>query len=256
MSPTLVTDLWRVSTVTAIALVSAAVGVRLATAPRAGRFLVPFGAGLLMGMAAFGVWPEMAGTIGWLSGSALLALGFGLLWFVDRYVHPVCPSCSHSHDHGACTVSLHGFALPLVAAAVLHSLMDGMAVASSRGEGPGQLGWGVFLAVAVHKIPEGLAYGAILRVASRSRLTALGWCAVAQAPTIVGGALESVLASHLGHLWTILPLALAGGSFLYLGFHAVHNEFKRSGAVPAFAPALTGAAGAAILQQSVRVFFG
>ncbi len=252
----LVTDLLLVSTVTAIALVSASFGVWLATAPRAGRFLVPFGAGLLMGMAAFGVWPEMAEKTGWLSGLAVLALGFGLLWFVDRFVHPVCPSCSHTHDHGTCSVTLHGFALPLVAAAILHSFMDGLAVAASHGEAEAGLAWGVFTAVAVHKIPEGLAYGAILRAAVRSRFSALAWCAVAQAPTIVGGAVESLLASRLGQQWMIFPLALAGGSFLYLGFHAVHSEFKRRGAFPALAPALSGAAGAAILQQSLRVFLG
>jgi zinc transporter ZupT len=239
-----------------VALMSAAAGVWLAAAPRAGRFLVPFAAGLLAGMAAFGLWPEMAASIGWMSGLALLGAGFGLLWFVDRFVYPVCPSCSHSHDHGACAVSLHGFALPLVAAAVLHSFMDGLAVAASRREGPGGLGWGVFLAVAIHKIPEGLAYGAILRASLRSRLAALGWCAVAQAPTIAGGALESIMAAHLGRHWGLIPLALAGGSFLYLGFHAVHGDVKRRGPVPALAPALAGLAGAALLQHSVRVLAG
>jgi zinc transporter ZupT len=253
---TLVTDLLLVSAVTAIAIASAAVGVRLAAGQRTGRFLVPFGAGLLIGMAMFGVWPEMAEGIGWRNGSALLLLGFALLWFVDRYVHPVCPSCSHSHDHNACTVSLHGFALPLVAAAVLHSFMDGLAVAASRRDDASGLGWGVFLAVAVHKIPEGLAYGAILRAALGSRLSALGWCAVAQAPTVAGGALEFYLAAHLGRNWGLIPLALAGGSFLYLGYHAVHSEFRRRGPAPAFVPAVAGAAGAALLQQGFRFLAG
>jgi zinc transporter ZupT len=245
MPPNWQMDVLLATAVTAIALLSAALGASLATAPRAGRFLVPFGAGLLMGMALFGVWPEMAENAGWLGGAIVLALGFGLLWFVDRFVHPVCPSCSHSHNHGACSVTLHGFALPLVAAAVLHSFMDGLAVAASRRDGPAGLGWGVFLAVAIHKIPEGLAYGAIMRAAVRSRWAALGWCAVAQAPTIAGGALESLIVAHLGVRWVIAPLALAGGSFLYLGFHAVHNDFKRRGAFPAFAPAIIGLAGSA-----------
>jgi zinc transporter ZupT len=256
MPPTWHMDVLLATTVTLVALVSAAAGVWLATAPRAGRFLVPFGAGLLMGMAVFGVWPELTESAGWLGGAAVLALGFGLLWFVDRFVHPVCPSCSHSHSHASCSVTLHGFALPLVAAAVLHSFMDGMAVAASRQEGPAGLGWGVFLAVAIHKIPEGLAYGAILRAAVRARWSALGWCAVAQAPTIAGGALESLIAANLGVGWVIAPLALAGGSFLYLGLHAVHNDFKQRGAAAAFAPAVMGLAGAALLQPSLHMLIG
>jgi zinc transporter ZupT len=255
LSAALFTEVVLVSSVTAIALVSAAFGVWLVTAPRAGRALVPFGAGLLVGMAAFGVWPEMAELVGWLGGLAVLLLGFALLWFVDRYIHPVCPSCSATHDHGACSVTLHGFALPLVAAATLHSLMDGLAIGASRREGPEGLAWGVFLAVAVHKIPEGLAYGAILRAALRSRVSALAWCAVAQAPTILGGLLESVMAAHLGARWMAYPLALVGGSFLYLGFHAVHSESKRRGMAPVFGPALTGAAGAAVLLQGLRLLF-
>ncbi|HSW51529.1 MAG TPA: ZIP family metal transporter [Bryobacteraceae bacterium] len=245
MSPDLQMDVLLALAVTAIALVSAAAGVWLAAGPRAGRFLVPFAAGLLMGMALFGVWPEMAESAGPAGGAAILALGFGLLWFVDRFVHPVCPSCSHTHNHGSCAVTLHGFALPLVIAAVLHSFMDGLAVAASRQEGPAGLGWGVFLAVAIHKIPEGLAYGTILRAAVNSRWAALGWCAVAQAPTVVGGALESLVAANLGSVWVVAPLALAGGSFLYLGLHAVHNDYKQRGALAALAPAIIGLAGSA-----------
>jgi len=248
-------DVVLASAVTAIALASAAVGVWLAAAPRAGRVLVPFGAGLLMGMAAFGVMPEMAERLGWGAGVAVLLAGIGLLWLFDRYVHPICPSCSHSHNHAACSVTLHGFALPLVAAAVLHSFMDGMAVAASRREGPAGLGLGVLLAVAVHKIPEGLAYGAILRAALGSRLSALTLCAAAQAPTIIGGALESVIATRFGTQWVVYPLALVGGSFLYLGFHAVHGEYRREGWMPALGPALTGAAGAAAVLQGLHVLF-
>jgi zinc transporter ZupT len=255
LSTALSTEVVLVSSVTAIALVSAAFGVWFATGPRAGRALVPFGAGLLMGMAAFGVAPELAEGLGWPRGLALLLLGFALLWVFDRYVHPVCPSCSPTHDHGACSVALHGFALPLVAAAVLHSFMDGLAVGASRREGPDGLLLGMFLAVALHKIPEGLAYGAILRAALPSRLSAFAWCAVAQAPTIVGGLLESAMISRFGAHWMAYPLALVGGSFLYLGFHAVHNEFRRRGMLPSFGPALTGAAGAAAVLQGLHFLF-
>jgi hypothetical protein len=43
-------------------------------------------------------------------------------------------------------------------------------------------------------------------------------------------------------------LAVAGGSFLYLGAHAVHGEWRRSGIGPTFVPALTGVAGPSVLR--------
>jgi hypothetical protein len=47
-------------------------------------------------------------------------------------------------------------------------------------------------------------------------------------------------------------LAIAAGSFLYLGGHAVHGELQRSGAGMAFVPALTGVAGSSMLRFFVR----
>ena len=251
----LITDAGLAASVTAIALISAAVGMRLTASPRTGRVLVPFGAGLLMGMALFGILPELSQALGWAAGLGALSLGFVLLWAVNRYIYPVCPSCSAAHDHGTCAVSLHGFALPLGGGRpVLHSLMDGLAVGAAHDEGQGRLAWGVFLGIAIHKIPEGLAYGTILRAALRSRISALGWCAVAQAPTIVGAMIESLATYQFGVGWLIILLGFAGGSFLFLGYHAIHNEWRRRGILPAFGPALTGAAGAAFLQEGMKVF--
>lgn len=216
------------------------------------RWLVSFSAGILVGITSFGVLPELAGHIGTAGGLVLLALGFGLLWMVNRYVYAVCPSCAHTHDHDACAVSLHGFATPLIVAGCLHSFMDGFGMAAAQRTGG--MATAVVLGVLLHKIPEGLAYGAILRAALRSRLSTLLWCAAVQAPTLAGGLAESMLEPRLSAGWGGVPLALAGGSFLFLGVHALHSEWKRRGASHAFAPALTGAAGAAVLQQGLRLF--
>lgn len=227
---------------TAIAVGSAAAGVRLTSAPAVSRRVVPFSGGLLVGIALCWVTPELAGAMGWAAGLAWLAAGSALLWTVDRYVHPVCPTCSHSHDHDACLTRLHGFAPPLVIAFALHSFLDGWALGAA-GEDPA-LGLPFVVGLAVHKIPEGLALGVILRAALNSRLAALAWAAAAQAGTLVGGAVESAVAVHLNRHWMTVLLALAGGSFLYLGAHAVHGEWRRRGR-PAFLPALGGVMAAA-----------
>ncbi len=230
---------------TAVAVASAAVGVWLTSMPALSRRVVPLSGGLLVGISLCWVMPELAGQMGWPAGVAWVAAGSGLLWAIDRYVHPVCPTCSHTHDHDTCMTRLHGFATPMVVAFAMHSLLDGWAIAASS-EDP-NLGLPFVLGLAVHKIPEGLALGVILRAALNSRIGAVAWAAAAQAATIAGGAAEFAVAQHLGKHWMSVLLALAGGSFLYLGGHAVHGEWRRRGR-PAFVPALAGAIGAAAFQ--------
>jgi len=108
------------------------------------------------------------------------------------------------------------------------------------------------LAVALHKIPEGIALGGILRASVRSRTAAAAWCVLAEGATAVGGAAGLVMAPHLGSRWITYPLGIAAGWLFYLGFHAVHEEWKRRGAAPAFVSAATGVAGAALVQRGIE----
>jgi zinc transporter ZupT len=235
---------------TAVATGSAALGASsLIGSPRR---IVPFSGGLLAGIAAFAVFPELAEQHTWGGAAALLAAGVALMWAFGRYVYPVCPSCSHTHDHAHCETTLHGFAFPLVAAASLHAFLDGLGIAASQ-QDTGGAGAVVLAGVLLHKVPEGIALGLMLRAAMKSRWAAFGWAAAAEAATFAGALLESMLTAGFGSSWVSYALALAGGSFLYLGFHAVHGDWRRRGA-PAFMPALTGAAGAAALQHGLRLF--
>jgi hypothetical protein len=74
-------------------------------------------------------------------------------------------------------------------------------------------------------------------------------CAVAQAPMLAGGLLEAIFAPFMNGFWMAVLAGLAAGSFLYLGFHAVHAEWKRKRAIPAFVAASAGAALAAIIER-------
>ena len=218
------------------------------------RRALPFSAGVLVGIAGFWILPELSHQFGWPGAFAAMAGGVGILWLIDHYIYPVCPSCSHTHDHDHCATELHGFATPLLAAAAFHSLLDGTAIAASARLGDTQFSTALMAALAFHKIPEGIAFGVILHSALRSRRTAMLAVTLAEAGTIVGGLLETIFAPHLGAGWVNMLLAVAGGSFLYLGWHAVHNEWKRNGAVTAFAPAAAGALAAAILQHGVQLY--
>ena len=61
------------------------------------------------------------------------------------------------------------------------------------------------------------------------------------------------MAPHLGSKWVTYPLGIAAGWLFYLGSHAVHEEWKRRGAAPAFVSAAAGVAGAALAQRGIAM---
>lgn len=233
---------------TAVGVSGSAIGLWLTGLRRRARFVVPLSAGVLLGVVGFGLLPELVSEIGWGVSGLLVAAGYGLLIAVNRYAYRVCPTCSHDHDHNACDTELHGFAAPLICAAALHSFLDGWSIATVQLSAPLGLRVVVPVAIALHKLPEGIALGGILRAAVKSRGAALGWCIVAEGATLVGGGVGLAMAPYLGTKWITYPLGITAGWLLYLAYHALHEEWRRRGA-PAFVSALGGVAGAAILQR-------
>jgi zinc transporter ZupT len=240
---------------TAVGVGGAAVGVWLTGAHRRARVVVPFSAGVLLAVALFGLAPELAIESGWTTTVLLFAAGYLLLFAVNRYAYPVCPSCARDHGHSSCDTELHGFALPLIAAAALHSAMDGWSVATTQLAAPLGLRVAVPLAIALHKVPEGIALGGILRASVKSRFAALGWCVVAEGATLLGGVAGLWMEPRLGSQWTAYPVGLTAGWLFYLGYHAVHEEWKRRGAAAAFVSAGVGALCGAAIQRGAEALF-
>ena len=88
-----------------------------------------------------------------------------------------------------------------------------------------------------------------------SRANAMVWATLAEGTTLLGGVLGLVMAPHLGTQWITYPLGITAGWLFYLGYHAVHEEWKRRGAAPALLSALGGMAGAALVQRGAEAFF-
>ena len=234
-----------------LTLLGAFAGIRLAEIPSISQRFLPFSGGILVGVAVFWIFPEIAQHYGWAGGGAGMLAGFAVLWFIDRYVYAVCPACSHTHDHDSCGRKLHGFAAPLLIAASLHSFFDGWSLAVSQQKGFESLRLPFLLGIGVHKLPEGLALGAILMAALGSEWKAMLSATVAQSLMLAGGILAVFLAPHMGVNWTIGFLAVAAGAFVYLGYHAIDSEYQQRGVRTTVMPALTGAIGAAALRVVV-----
>ena len=154
---------------TSLAVASALLGVWLTSLPEISRRIIPLSGAILVMVSLFWVLPELVREFGLFPGAGLMTAGFAVLLLIDRYVYAVCPSCSHTHDHDSCRTPLHGFAGPLIVAALLHSFFDGWMLAAGNEQGAGAVGPAILLGVALHKLPEGLAFGVIVRAALKSR---------------------------------------------------------------------------------------
>jgi len=240
---------------TGIACAGAAAGVYATGHGRLARLVVPLSGGILVGVAAIGLAPEIARGIGWWLCLGLFAAGYAVLFGLDHLGYPICPSCSHGHDHSGCATRLHGFTTPIVTATALHAFLDGWGAASAAWVSTSGLRLAVPVAILLHKVPEGLALGSILKASNESERKALAWAVFAELFTLAGAgvALGMGAGASMG-LWMNYALAVAGGFFLYLGVHAVHGDWRRHGAGSA-ALAAAGGVAAVAMQWGARVIW-
>jgi zinc transporter ZupT len=180
-------------------------GIALAGGRRV-RYIVPASGLLLSAVALFGLIPELAGQIGWAPTLALAAVSYGVLTLLDMRGYAVCPSCSHGEK----------FAGSLVTATAVHAFIDGWGIAASRDLGAA--GAAITFAILLHKAPEGLALGSLLRQSTTRTATAFGLCIAAEVPTVAGGAVGFW---GTPPEWMQYVLAAVSGMFLFLGVHAI-----------------------------------
>jgi hypothetical protein len=180
-------------------------GIALAGGRRV-RYIVPVSGLLLSAVALFGLIPELGGQIGWAPTLLLAAASYAALTLLDMRGYAVCPSCSHGEK----------FAGSLVTATAVHAFIDGWGIAASRNLGAA--GAAITFAILLHKAPEGLALGGLLRQSTARTATAMALCIAAEVPTIAGGAVGFW---GTPPEWMEYVLAAVSGMFLFLGVHAI-----------------------------------
>ena len=208
----------------------AALAVSIGVSHRQLCALISFAAGTLLSATLFHILPE-AWEAGMGPAPLTIALlsGYGLFYFLSRYVSHVCPACAASHfeKKGEQTEakSLNVFSL-LVIALTVHSTMDGAAIAISPAIAK-ITDHSIFFTVAIHKLPEGLALCALLLGSGCSRLRALLLTFLLEGSTVGGWWLGFVLVRReLANAWLNLGMVHIAGGFSYLAFHAAINEAR------------------------------
>ena len=125
--------------------------------------LISLAAGTLLGVTLFIIIPECWSVVSFWQLTIALITGYAVFSLVSRYVFHVCPACAASHFDEVATHRFSEIAAAMVLALGLHSTLDGLALALGKEAGMmGGVDASLLLAICIHKIPEGLALGALL----------------------------------------------------------------------------------------------
>jgi ZIP family zinc transporter/zinc and cadmium transporter len=207
----------------AVAAVADVAGALVVTAAhKAGRaplrYCVAAGAGFMLSAAFVRMLPEATRVP-----HAFLFVLIGYFG-VHLFEHAVAPHFHFGEEvHGDALVRPAVGYLALLGLGV-HTLFDGVAIAAGFIV-DWHLGVVLFLAVLLHKVPEGFTVASIMLAGGHSRSAALGASALLGALTIIGAAATSLVAdSHIGH-----ALALSAGVTIYVAASDLIPEVNREG---------------------------
>jgi len=217
----------------ALAVGGGALGISLASSHQRLCALISLGAGTLLGVTAFAIVPESLEKLRWWGVLLALGSGYGVFALITKYVYHVCPACAASHFDEATTHRFSEIATAMMVALAMHCTADGIALAAgheaeaSHAPGGRVLDLSLVLAVCVHKVPEGLALGALLLGAGFGRRGTLVRVALVEATTLLGGVLGWLFLQRVSGFWLDAVVAHVGGGFLFLAAHAVFGEILK-----------------------------
>jgi ZIP family zinc transporter/zinc and cadmium transporter len=213
-----------------LAVIGGILGASLAHSHRRLCALISLGAGTLLGVTVFGILPESFEELRWWELLLALASGYGLFYLITKYVYHVCPACAASHFDDAMAHRFSEIATAMMIALAIHCTVDGLAIAAGQEahevptEASRVVGISVVMAVCVHKVPEGLALGALLLGAGLSRRQIMLRVMAVEATTLLGGIAGKFILGTVSDFWVAAALAHAGGGFIYLAAHAILGE--------------------------------
>lgn len=172
-----------------------------------------FGAGYMLAVALAEMLPEAIGRGG--DDAALFVLMGYLLVHLSQ--HTLTPHFhfgeeTHHVSHGAGVSALIGL--------LLHTFFDGVAIASGFAVST-ELGLLLFIAIFLHKLPEGVTISSIQLAGGTSPRRALASAGLLGAATVVG-----VLATDSVGLLVEHGLALSAGVTIYVGASNLVPEFQ------------------------------
>jgi zinc transporter ZupT len=181
------------------------------------RYFVALGAGFLMATAVLEMVPESVRLSPWL-GPVLIMAGYCVVHLLEHTINAHFHYGEETH-HDEFVSRRTGYSV-LIGLSV-HALFDGIAIGSGFVVS-NVLGWLIFLAILLHKAPEGFTMASVMMASGRSRRAAFG-AAVALAVATLAG----VLVMELAPQWLPYGLPVSAGVALYVGASDLVPEVNR-----------------------------
>jgi zinc and cadmium transporter len=170
------------------------------------RYFVALGAGFMLATAVVEMIPESFELRG-RSAAFLILIGYLIIHFFEHTLTPHFHFGEETHKDEFMH-SHRGYSVLL--GLIIHTFFDGIAIASGFLVS-NALGWLIFFAVFLHKIPEGFTVSSVMLVSGRSREIAWGASALLGAATLAGVLMMALFRHHVG-----AGLPLAAGVTIYV----------------------------------------
>jgi ZIP family zinc transporter/zinc and cadmium transporter len=181
------------------------------------RYFVALGAGFLMAVALLEMAPESFRLSPRL-GPILVMAGYCVVHLLEHTINAHFHYGEETH-HGE-FVSRHT-GNSVLAGLSVHALFDGVAIGSGFVVS-NWLGWLIFLAIFLHKAPEGFTMASVMLASGRSRTTAFYSAVGLAAATLLGVLVIEVVPS-----WLPYGLPISAGVALYVGASDLVPEVNR-----------------------------
>ena len=163
------------------------------------KYFVALGAGFMLATSLVEVVPQSL-RLGGQNAAFLILVGYLIVHFFEHTVTPHFHFGEETHQDEF--VHSHK-SFSVLLGLTIHTFFDGVAIASGFLVSE-WLGWLIFLAVFLHKIPEGFTVASVMLASGRSRFTAWSASALLGAATLAG-VLTMALFRH--HVTAGLPLS-------------------------------------------------
>lgn len=181
------------------------------------KYFIALGAGFMLATAIVEIFPaslELRGK----SAAFLVLIGYLIIHFFEHAVTP------HFHfgEETHADEFLHAHkGYSVVIGLVIHTFFDGIAIASGFLVS-NWLGWIIFVAIFLHKIPEGFTVASVMLASGQSRKIAWGASALLGAATFAGVLTMALFRQEVG-----FGLPLSAGVTIYVAASDLIPEVNR-----------------------------